>query len=232
MGEQKRKTPFVPRDRETKMLTKNHDILTLEVKKHIEADAVVQGGYWNGSRGCFIGCLAHSSDALALQDKFGLPLPLVRLCERVFEDLSENEAKAFFAAFPAAVGRDGKDLSRVHWGVLGSELRALPGVPSKAQSAIDAVIVGMDKLSKGEEWSSEDAHTASDAASTAARTSSYAAARAAYAAAARTAASTAASTSYAAYAAADAADRTAYAAAYDTATRRQRDTILKLIKEA
>ena len=159
------------------MLTKNHAKLTAEVKKHIAADAVVQGSYWDGKRGCFIGCLAHSSDARFLQDEYGLPLPLVRLCESIFERLPADDARAFFAAIPSAVGCDGKDLSRVAWQFLADELRALPPQTGDVQDAIDCVIKGMDVLARGENWP----NAAADAA---ARAAAYAAARAAARAAA------------------------------------------------
>lgn len=166
------------------MLTKNHAIMTAEVQAHIAADALVQGQYWKptdnavGGKGCFIGCLAHSSDAAALADRFGLPLSLVRTCESIFEALPADDAQAFFAAIPAAVGRDGKDLSRVHWRFLAEELRALPEVSSEIQAVIDLAIAGMDLLSDGKDWPG-----AADAARAA-----YAAADAAYAARAAAAA--------------------------------------------
>ena len=187
------------------MLTKNHDILTAEVQAHIAADAVIQGDYWDGSKGCFIGCLAHSSDASVLCERFGLPLPLVRICENIFESLPYVAAKAFFAAIPGAVGRDGKDLTRVAWQFLAAELRALPGVSSYFQAVIDPVIEGMDLLASGEEW-----------------TGAYAA----YAAA--DAATYAASGVYPPAADAGAANAVAHA----DAVERQRDTILGLIAAA
>src|SRR6056297_3375733 len=144
------------------MLTKNHEKLTVEVKRHIEADAVVQGDYWDGSKGCFIGCLAHSNDATKLGDLYGLPLPLVKICENIFESLPAEGAKDFFAAIPDAVGRDGKDLSRVHWAFLASELRALPEVDTDTQKVIDTVIDGMDILASGGNWAKDAAYTAGD----------------------------------------------------------------------
>ena len=233
------------------MLTKNHETLAIEVKRHVEADTILQGNYWDGSHGCFIGCLAHSDDASKLGELYGLPLPLVRICESIFEALPADEAKAFFAALPDAVGRDGKDLTRVHWAFLASELRCLPEVDDGTQSVINTVIEGMDLLASGGEWSR-------DAVRAAARTTARAAdaADAAYAARAARAARAAHTTARAAYAAADAAAyaaRTARAAAdadadaayaaayatsdaaradYDVARMRQRDTILRLIAEA
>ena len=129
------------------MLT--HDIATMlaEVDAHRAADQVVQGTYWAGSRGCFIGCLSHSSRAATLTERFGLPLPLVRLCEHVFEKLPADEAREFFSAIPRAIGSDGKDLSRLHWMFLASELRALPAVPAKVQAVSDPVISGVPMIS-------------------------------------------------------------------------------------
>jgi len=203
------------------MITKNHALLTTEVAAHIAADAIIQGEYWVtegndvGGKGCFIGCLAHSSDAGELGDKFGLPLPLVKIAENIFENLPEDEAKNFFARLPKAVGRDGKDLSRVHWKFLALELRALPVMPSQIQDVIDPVIAGIGLLAAGDEWPKDAAYAAARAAADAA----YAADAAAYAARAAARA--------AAYAAARAA---AYAA--DAARARQAATFLRLISEA
>jgi hypothetical protein len=211
------------------ILTINHAKMASEVAKHIAADAVVQGEYWNGTHGCFIGCLAHSSDASLLEREYGLPEPLVRICENIFEGLAPDEAKAFFAAIPDAVGRDGKDLSRVHWAFLASELRALPKVLDDIQAVIDPVIAGMDLLAAGGKWSADAARAAASAAAYA--DAAYAAAAAAYAARRRllrlrrrpptppTPRRAAASAS-------------ASASAYAAVRKRQRDTILNLIKAA
>jgi hypothetical protein len=162
---------------EPDMLTINTDLLRTEVAAHIAADAVVQGNYWEDGKGCFIGCLAHSANAEKLGERFGLPLPLVRICENIFESLPLDEAQAFFAAIPDAVGRDGKDLTRVHWAFLAFELRALPKVPDDIHAVIDPVIAGMDLLAAGKEWPG-----AADAAVYAAASAASAAARAARAA--------------------------------------------------
>jgi len=192
-----------------KILTRNHADLVLEVAKHIEADAVIQGEYWDGHKGCFIGCLTHSSDPKPAHERFGLPEPLLRIAENIFEALPNDEAKGFFAGLPKAVGRDGKDLSKIHWAFLASELRLL-----HQQDYINTVIAGMDLLAAREECPA-DAVYAADAAD-AADAAAYAADAAAYAARAY------------AYAAADA----AYNAADAAAALRQRDTFLRLISEA
>jgi hypothetical protein len=221
------------------MLTRNFDQLSKEVKHHVACDAVQQDCYWDGSRGCFIGCLSHSSDTAKVQDEYGLPIMLQRIAESIFESLPLKEAQAFFAAFPTAIKCDNKDLSKVGWQFLASELRSLPPQPAEITAVIEPVVVGMDLLAAGQEWPAAAAAAAYDAARAAAARAAYAAARAAAAAydAARAAyaADAAAYAAYAADAAAYAAD--AYAAdaadAYAADARlRQRDLLLKLITEA
>lgn len=221
------------------MITKNIATMKSEVAAHIAADAVLQGTYWEkadnavSGRGCFIGCLTHSNDARMLEKRFGLPLPLVLIAERIFEGLSASDAKAFFAAIPEAIGHDGKDLSRAQWVFLGRLLRRLPPQTGSGHDAITPVIEGMDILARGDDWTdaAEAACTAADAAD--ATYATYAAANAARAAyAAARAAADAAYAAYAAYAAAHAARAAAHAAAE---FQRQRDdfiAVLKLIKEA
>lgn len=193
------------------MLTKNIETMKAEVAKHIEADAVIQGSYWctdpdypaTGGRGCFIGCLAHSSDASKLTEMYGLPAPLVRIAEGIFEGLPEDGAREFFAAIPEAIGRDGRDLSRVHWAFLADALRHLPETTGDVGAAVDTVIASMDRLAAAD--AARAARAAADAAADAARAAAYAAA----------------------YAAA----RAAYAA-YAAEIERQRDVFLKLVSEA
>ena len=167
-------------------LTKNTEILRAEVAAHIAADALVRESYWKpsenavGGQGCFISCLTHSSDPTPASTQFGLPVAVLRIAENIFEALPDHEGKAFFAALPDAVGRDGRDLSRVVWAFLAAELRALPKTTDAVQAVIDPVIEGMDLLASGQEWPAYAAYAA------------YAAAYAAYADAAADAAAYAA----------------------------------------
>ena len=189
------------------MLTKNTDQLRQQVAAHVAADSIAQGVYWDkrNKRGCFIGCLAHSDDPGINEQTYGLPVMVQRIAESIFEALPDDEAKAFFASLPNAVGCDGKDLSKVGRQFLAAELRALPEQPAEVQVVIDPVIAGMDLLASGQERAA-------------------AAARAAWAAA-RAAAD-------AAWAAADADADAAAWAARAAARRRQRDTLLALISQA
>lgn len=231
------------------ILTTNTEQLRIEVANHLAADAVIQGDYWDGQRGCFIGCLAHSDNAAELERQYGFPLPLVRICERIFEQLPIEEAKLFFAAIPDAIGRDGRDLSRVAWQFLAQELRSLLPQPADVQAVIDPVITGLDLLASGQEW---PGLKSADLAVKAAAEATRAAAKddsGATVAAARFAAKAADAASWAVDAfwwAADAADEAFWAAAeaatraswsvddpnLTTATRRQRDLLLRLLAEA
>jgi hypothetical protein len=227
------------------MLTKNFKQLQEEVAYHVKADRVAPGSYWT----CFIGCLAHGeNNPDYIENRYGIPLMVTRIAESIFEGLPADEAIGFFAALPSAVGFDGKDLSRVGWKFLASELRSLPPVDPEIQAVIDSVIAGMDLLADGGHWPEKDALTAagdiSKAANWDAMASRYLAldwhiVKAANwtwraAKAANWAAKTAnwAARSFMDKLAACAA-KAAESAAVDTAARRrQRDLLLKLIKEA
>jgi len=217
----------------TTMLTKNTSELRQLVQQHVAADQAIQGTYWDAenSKGCFIGCLNHSSNPRSAEQRFGLPIMIQRIAESIFEGLPPDEARAFFAALPDAVECDGKDLSHVGWQFLASELRALPPQNAEIQSVIDPVIAGMDLLACGQEWpaAARAAARAADSAavSAAAKAAAKAAASAADAAAAWTAAAAAAWAANSA--AAWAADSAAACAAV---RRRQRDCLLELIAAA
>ena len=198
---------------DTIMLTKNIGELRQQVAAHVAADSIAQGIYWDegSKRGCFIGCLAHSDDPGINEQTYGLPVIVQRIAEAIFESLPDDEAKAFFAALPDAMGCDGKDLSKVGWQFLAAELRALSVQTAEIQVVIDPVIAGMDLLASGQEWADARADADADAAVWAA---------------------CAAATAADADAAADAAAAAVWAAADAAARRRQRDTLLALISQA
>ena len=185
------------------MLTQNMTEFAATIKAHAAADLIEQGKYYDEKtgRGCFIGCLAHGNDIDLIATKYGLPMPLTRLLEHVFERLDADNARAFFAAIPDAIGGDGRDLGRVHWAFLGDTLRRMPPQPTDIQAVIDPVIEGMDRLARGEDWPEAAAMAAAEAAEAAAM-------------------------------AAVAALSAARAAARSDEIIRQRDALLRLIREA
>lgn len=214
------------------MLTKNIDEMKAVVADHIAADQVVQGRYWENNRGCFIGCLTHSSKSQLVTHKFGMPLPLVCITERVFDRLTEKESVKFFADIPAAIDIDGKDLSLIHWQFLRDTLLRLP----KITSEIKTVIKGISLLAKGEKWNKEKVNAAASASVNAAAKSVNAAAWAA--AWGAKAAYEAEDAAYAAAYMVRAADYAAKAAAYAgfCAARAERSkqaqSIIQLLKDA
>jgi hypothetical protein len=221
------------------ILTKNHQTLTAEVNRHIEADSVAQGSY----NTCFIGCLAHQQDdPNYIKDTYGIPVMLTRILEAIFENLGPDEAVDFFGAFPAAVGKNDKDLTKVSWKFLVGILKNLPEQPAEIQEVIDPVITGLSLLAEGKEWATDDALDAAEAARAAARAAeaaAYWASQAAEAAAywASQAAAWAARAAETAALAAEAAADATYAAARAAALagvsyQWQRDLILRLIDEA
>jgi hypothetical protein len=190
------------------MLTKNFEWLQSEVSDHVKADRVAQGSYET----CFIGCLANGhDDPEFIENEYGIPFMVTRIAESIFEGLPADKAVDFFAAIPQAIGSDNKDLTIVGWQFLAAELRALPPVPDDIQAVIYLVIKGMDLLAEGKEW--PDATRAAWSAATYGTATATYATYAAYAA------------TYATYAAAD-------ADACASTRLRQRDTLLRLIKEA
>ena len=218
------------------MLSKNIDEMKIEVANHINDDRVRQGTYWENNKGCFIGCLTHSNQAQAVTDKFGMPLPLVKMTERIFERLPEKEAVQFFADIPHAIGADGKDLSLVHWKFLRDVLLRLPEITPEIQTVID----GISLLAEGKEWSKDKAVSAAYAAYSthAAESAAYAAAHAAESAA-YAAFHAAESGAYAAESAAnaadsaDSADSAAYAVRAACPNRRQAaQSMIQLLKDA
>ena len=206
-------------------LTKNIQQMTAEIDEHRADDLLVQGIYYSRAtgRGCFIGCLAHDNDTAVIAERFGVPEPLTRLLESIFERLPFDEAAEFFSAIPRAISRDGKDLTRVHWAFLADLLRHLPD--TQARDVVAEVIAGMDLLAEGKEWPEAEAAEAAKAAKAAKApywAAAYWAAKAAYWAATKAAKAVEA----------EAAEEAAYWAAKSAEeTRRQRDAILRLIRE-
>ena len=89
------------------------------VKEHQRLDQIIQGTYWDGARGCAIGCVLHSSDHMSYETQLGLPVFLAYMDEHIFERLPLEEAKGWPLRFIEAVPV-GVDLELVfprfmHW---------------------------------------------------------------------------------------------------------------------
>ena len=160
------------------MLTINSDMLKIEVRKHIEMDAVIGGSYWDEvkQKGCFIACLAHSDDIAILAKKYGFTPMFVRLVEDIFESISQVKRVQFFSDIGENM-RDGVDTEMVTWTALRKALERWPSAPEIATviCLLKRVEAGEDRHSLRDEFMrAADAALAADAA---ARAAAYAAER-------------------------------------------------------
>ena len=164
------------------------DAILAQLGAHYKADEIIKGRYWEGGKGCAVGCTIHGEDHAVYETRFGIPRALAHLEDRIFEGMDGPHSKEWPIRFMSAI-RPGADLSRVVWQFLHwllTDERVNPGInhPSVAQQ-VAAVAELMARKSRGEEVSSAWAASAARAAWAAW------AARAAWAASAASAASAA-----------------------------------------
>ena len=85
-----------------------------QLRAHAAADEIVKGRYWEGGKGCAVGCTIHSGYHDKYESRFGIPQMLAWLEDCIFEGLPNGKAKAWPVRFMDAV-QPGADLSRVGW---------------------------------------------------------------------------------------------------------------------
>ena len=90
---------------------KDHYINRLQL--HHAADEIIQGTYWQHGKGCAVGCTVHSDSHKAYETELGIPMILARLEDRIFEGMSNADAKEFPLRFLQAVPV-GVDLKNVY----------------------------------------------------------------------------------------------------------------------
>jgi len=73
------------------------------VEHHQAADEITQGTYWENGKGCAVGCTIHSDDHHNYEVALGLPEWLAHLEDRLFEGMSNVDAKAFPLIFLEAI---------------------------------------------------------------------------------------------------------------------------------
>ena len=154
----------------TKLIAYSHpqvtkDLFLSHIRRHAELDHITQGQYGTFGeadfRGCAVGCSLESVGRLIGADTFnvsthaayetylGLPRILARLEDRIFEGLSQEDAKAWPLQFSDAI-QPGADLSGV-WSLFAPWMLreiVLPCVqkPERARqkTAIERVIKGYE----------------------------------------------------------------------------------------
>jgi hypothetical protein len=219
------------------MLAYSHPIVTrdaflTELQRHADADQIVKGQYWEGGRGCAVGCSLNSiswllvdgsvprDDHEMLAKILGVPPQLTYFEDTIFEGLPVDLALQWPMRFASAIQQDA-NLSNVWPQFTVWMLREIALPAARGRPACEAAI---ERVARGYEtrWQSDTAAAAafaatyaanaSDAAYHAGATAATAAAAAAAAnAAARSAGAAAANAAAAATAAADAAARSASA---------------------
>lgn len=93
------------------MLTFNQerkDDLISKLTAHAKEDAFIQGTYFKDGRGCAVGCTLHDygvpiNDHSQYEKLFGIPEIIARLEDRIFENLSIEDAKKWPLKFTNAV---------------------------------------------------------------------------------------------------------------------------------
>jgi hypothetical protein len=191
-----------------------------QMRDHIAADEILAGQYWKDGKGCFIGCIVHGESAETVQDLTGLPLPLVRVSETIFEGLSHHDpskGRAFFVAITDCMERNqGKDISYVVWAFLHNTIDRALALPTSTsiRDACSPVLNVLKKRISGKTTETSDAAAHAANAARAAAHAANAARAAANAANAANAAANAANAANAAAYSANAANAAAYAAAY------------------
>jgi hypothetical protein len=204
------------------------------VKAHAKADEIIKGVYWEGGKGCAVGCTIHSSNHESFETELGVPEWLARVEDRIFEGLPNERAKTWPVEFLQAINL-GADLNKIKPAFLIFVLESCmdkfdhekyPRVKESLEDVIALYELDPERLHP-DDWS--EVRSRSYAAAVYAAAAAYAAA-AVYAAAAYAAAAVyAAADAAAVYAAAD-------AAAYAAAARRNTyilfaDKLLELIRE-
>lgn len=85
-----------------------------KIRKHREADKLVQGIYWKNGKGCAVGCIIESDDHAEYEAKLGIPQMLARLEDCIFEGLPNEQAMEWPERFLDSIPV-GADLSLVGW---------------------------------------------------------------------------------------------------------------------
>ena len=216
------------------------------VRAHRLADEIVHGFYWEHGKGCAVGCTVHSGEHSAYETELGIPCPLARLEDGIFEGMKNGDSLLWPEHFLDSI-HVGSDLCLItglflHWLLVDPKDGVIRFAKSaRSRTAIETVAALYVRQNDGEVIASEEWRAAAEAAEAAyAVEAAYAAEAAAYAAVAAEAAAAddAAAAADAAEAAAEAAayaaanaDTAAWKSAKTKARKRQSEKLLDLLME-
>lgn len=83
------------------------------VHAHRLADEIIKGQYWEGGKGCAVGCTIHSGEHDRYETELGIPRWLARLQDSIFEGLPNDQALDFPEQFLSSIPV-GADLTKVY----------------------------------------------------------------------------------------------------------------------
>jgi hypothetical protein len=200
------------------------DAILAQLQGHYDADELIKGVYWEGGKGCAVGCTVHSEDHAQYEPRFGIPQALARLEDRIFEGLPNGRAKEWPLRFMRAI-KPGTDLSLVQWKFLHwlmTDATVNPGIDHPlVRDAVTGVAVLLAAWSKGD--------PIDESARSAARSAAWSAESAAWSAA-WSAVSAAWSAAWSAESAAWSAAWSARSAAWSAAYERMADKLIELLE--
>jgi hypothetical protein len=112
-------TPMVNINKDFEMLAYHNDhsikaAIIAELRVHAADDDFIKGKYWEDGKGCAVGWTVKSGDHMEYESRFGIPVMLAKLEDRIFEGLPNDDAKAWPIQFMDAIAV-GSDLSCVGW---------------------------------------------------------------------------------------------------------------------
>lgn len=128
------------------------DALIAQIHQHRIKDQLVKGIYWEGGKGCAIGCSLHASYHPIGELRYGIPITLWYLDDSIFENLPNGEAMLWPERFAAAF-IPGRDYSIVEWRFLHWLLSTNDVMPKAnytgAKDILRISIELLDKLANG-----------------------------------------------------------------------------------
>lgn len=139
------------------------------VQAHRAADEIAKGFYWQGGRGCAVGCTIHGSEHWAYERELGVPRMLALLEDTLFEGMPLDKAKSWPEEFLSAIPV-GADLSLVGWKFLHwllTEHIQVPGddaIVIRVREALSQSAKVIEPLTRGEPVDKKAAKAATRAA--------------------------------------------------------------------
>ena len=155
------------------------------VKLHAAADELIKGKGWENGKGCAIGCTLEAYDHSRYPIELGIPEALARLEDVIFEGLPNGKAKAWPAAFLAAI-RPGADLSLVQWKFLhwlqieNHKFAIKRKFPAEVVNTIKQCANTLIPFTKGEKFNKSAARSVARSAAQSAESAAWSAESAAY----------------------------------------------------